>query len=71
MALYVTWLCLLSAPSGHFGIMLHLDCGLILLQMHLESGWFNCKDYVHACFVKGICAWTLYTIRLKTSFICI
>ena len=50
--------------------MLHLDCGLILPEMHLESGWFNYKDCAHASFVKGIHAQTLYTVRLKSSFNC-
>ena len=57
-------------PDGQFGIVLHLDLGLILPQMHLKSGWFSYKNYAHTDFVEGIYAETLCTNKLKTSFNC-
>ena len=48
--------------------MLHIDFGMILAQMHLQSGGFSCKDCSHAGFVEVILAWTLGTVTLESSF---
>ena len=50
--------------------MLHVDFGMILVQMHLQSGGFRCKDCSHTGFVEIILAWTLEAIRLGSSFNC-
>ena len=70
MAPYVTWSCMSGTLGGHFRIVMHSDFGLILPQMHLNSGWFSCKDYTYAGFVEDIHTWTLCTNRLKISFNC-
>ena len=48
--------------------MLHLDCGLILLELQLHRGWFSCKDCAHASFMEGSHIGTLYIVRFKFSF---
>ena len=64
------WSCLSGTGVGQFKIILHVDFGMILVQMHLPSGGFSWKDCSHADFVKVILARTFGTIRLESFFNC-